>query len=136
MSDPWRKRCPEGHADIINRTYGYQCGSCERAFVGEPHDAAATDFPVDRDLSSERVVDLVAESLAAPGQWFSVGDIGRIENRVLGPILARAHERGLLEVKRRAARNQWRLSQAGREETGVALPDRTARGQQEVLADD
>ena len=50
MSEPWRYRCPKGHACIsTNETGGYRCASCGERYAGRPYDAAKTEFPVDED---------------------------------------------------------------------------------------
>ena len=50
MTDPWRLRCPEGHASLRHphTKDGYYCERCRRLYEGEPIDAKAVDgFPVE-----------------------------------------------------------------------------------------
>jgi len=50
MTDPWRLRCPEGHADLRHPVSkdGYYCKRCEELYPGEPIDAKHVDgFPVE-----------------------------------------------------------------------------------------
>ena len=50
MSEPWRLRCPEGHASLRHphTKDGYYCERCRRLYDGEPVDAKAVDgFPVE-----------------------------------------------------------------------------------------
>jgi len=46
MSDPWRKRCPKGHASIVvhNARQSFRCRSCERTYDRAPLDA--TEVPL------------------------------------------------------------------------------------------
>lgn len=46
VTDPWRLRCPKGHATIEIGKSGYRCESCGGRYHGEPYDASKTDFPV------------------------------------------------------------------------------------------
>lgn len=44
MNDPWRYRCPEGHASIRNRVGGgYWCKYCQKKYEGEPIDMKQAD---------------------------------------------------------------------------------------------
>jgi len=42
-ADPWRRRCPKGHANISSRTDGHYCDSCKQYYATDPVDAAAVD---------------------------------------------------------------------------------------------
>ena len=42
-AQPWRFRCPEGHANIRLYVSSYRCGTCGRAYDGDPVDLAPTE---------------------------------------------------------------------------------------------
>lgn len=49
MGDPWRMRCPRGHASISDSRGvdgSYRCPACGRRWSHGPYDAAAVEFPV------------------------------------------------------------------------------------------
>jgi len=48
-SNPWRYRCPDGHAAITPRGDGYYCQSCGARYRTGPFDAARAEFPVTVD---------------------------------------------------------------------------------------
>lgn len=49
MRDPWRLRCPQGHAAVQIRSDWYYCQSCESYYSGSPHDPKREDLPIDEE---------------------------------------------------------------------------------------
>ena len=123
MGEPWRYRCPEGHANIINRSETYRCRSCEETYIGDPLAAGGDDAdggaPVQCD---ERVVldQLVA---TVEGPLRSRAKSGELEDningtsRMIGHRLAKLESAGLVErIEVSHSGNWWRPTEAGIEQ--------------------
>ena len=72
MSEPWRYRCPKGHASISgwatrserrDSTKRYRCSACRAVYEGDPYDAAVTEFPVDEEPIDQPDMDAVLAEL-------------------------------------------------------------------------
>ena len=42
-AQPWRFRCPEGHASLELYVSGYWCSACHQTYQGDPVDLAPTE---------------------------------------------------------------------------------------------
>jgi len=104
MSNPWRRRCPQGHSSIANRDSGYRCRSCEETYEGDPFDAKTTEFPVGESCYETRDhlnLDTVLRALidAHPErEWTRVSHLSHLGRpKDIGTKLRMLRERGLVE---------------------------------------
>ena len=122
MTDPWRNRCPQGHASVTIYAESYKCGTCGEHYAGEPYDPKHTEFPVEddpplpKDTETEILAELVRRTAEPTTSWLRARqfDIGRPKQ--VGQLLAGLEDQGLVEKVTGAPRgHHWRPTEAGRQ---------------------
>jgi len=121
MTDPWRLRCPKGHASVTVYSDTYLCEACDETYDGEPFDAKRTEFPVDEEPLPKAVHDEVLAELVRRCEDDNTSRLlarrlhpGR--SRQIGAILAELAQDGLVEKLGCGSPNgyKWRPTEAGR----------------------
>lgn len=94
--NPWRQRCPKGHASLQVHSSSYRCRSCERVYDGRPYDESDVDeFPIEGDrprpdISWQSIVMVMArlQSHETRSKWFQAdelaGELGTRMQQVAG----------------------------------------------------
>jgi hypothetical protein len=120
MPEPWRYRCPEGHASISTRQNGtYRCQSCETTYRGDPVDAAS-----DRDSQPTTEVESTADIGALEVThmlWRETGDTSTtahardlpVKTRTAAHALQSAAERGYVDRIERSCASRWFVTELG-----------------------
>ena len=140
MTDPWRWRCPKGHASLetAREKDGYRCKSCGERYHGSPHDAAETEFPVQAEPAMTADKDSVLEALvkACENPLISRRKASHLSDNPesAGCVLAQLRKEGLVERlnTNKSRRYHWRPTEAGRQKVlrdkrAEALNDRGSR---------
>lgn len=117
MSDPWRERCPEGHAAVEHHTATFYCSACGKTYPGEPLDATEHEFPVDGPdpippVTVEYVLRKLYHETGDTVTTTTVTDLG-VRTRAIGKRLHDARDRGLVERIGAASPYRWTFTEAG-----------------------
>lgn len=123
MAEPWRYRCPKGHASITHRKQGFECESCGGRYRGDPVDAKeVAEWPADdRDplwtgvISEQEVLSEVVDQTAPQDRHLaSVDQLPWRANRINKQLHSLA-KRGLLEQVGEKRKFKWRPTERGRQ---------------------
>jgi len=135
MTEPWRLRCPEGHADLSMNNDYYRCDTCGLTYEGEPFDAAETDFPADGETRTEWTPERAVARLWEVGGDIDAARMARQlgdESLQIGNALAKAAEQGLVEWVNNNYPRRWSLTQKGYIRVCGEDPDTDAPEPEEV----
>jgi hypothetical protein len=127
VSDPWRKRCPEGHTAVTTRqTGGYYCQTCQARYAGEPHDAAADDAPDAPDVRwSYDVLEAVGMLYRETRDTETAVRARRVSDRpaAFGQTMRKARNRGLVEkVSAATSAGRYRVTETGERVAAQMVP--------------
>lgn len=118
MTDPWRLRCPQGHAAIEVYQSRHYCESCGNWYDGTPHDAKHVEFPVDDeplvDDDRDSVLEALVDQCRGGGRdWVRARDLGA-RPRQIGQLLSRLEDDGVVDRRHAGNGDLWRPTDAAR----------------------
>lgn len=121
--NPWRQRCPQGHASVTHFSDTYHCNACGRTYEGDPYDAKRTEFPVEgddalpKDIHDQVLAELVHQCKDPTTEWCRAHKIGIGSPRQVGRVLAGFEDDGLVERLGSGGNkgHHWRPTDAGRQ---------------------
>jgi len=110
--EPWRYRCPEGHAAVVRRTTGgYRCQTCQAEYDGAPVDLK-TDETSDAEPQTP-----IHPLTATRRLWHATGDpdatarCRQFSSRpaAMAAALERAEANALVERVEASRATRWRV---------------------------
>jgi len=121
MSEPWRRRCPEGHTSIVTRPSKstYRCRSCGKTYSGEPVDAKRDSGATPEGDTYERVHPNTAvyALYQATRGIDGTAKARQLSSRPVayGQALRQAAERGYVRrlSPETTGANRWQLTESG-----------------------